>query len=461
MMTMENEDAVRSMLRRHADDVTPSPDAWEQIQAKIADDERPAAVVRRHPFRVMAGGAAAAAVAALVVGQVLPSPTSQVAVDTPTTEAPATTAVSPGYTADVPTTPWVWPAADADLPALYDPVGAATAYLQDRTGAVAEGGEVTFETDRAATVLFLDGPVVSEVFLEKAGNRWFVDGAASDLIPLHQLTYTGRMITAEAVAESDGSVTLRYGAADGNPVVEDPVGPVVFRQTIALEQEMPGEDWVTAGAVLQTADGTFAVSESWQRNPDASAVPDTAPEGDDTYTGVYPAYTGEELAGYDDAARTDGDTTYATPASTAGAFLGDVLFPRGTSDVSYEVGEFRQGDALSGEVEFTLSDGGRGVVVVRKASAEARIWYVVTAFTEPALAVDVRVEGGGVTVEPATGATVEVAELQPLPGGELVTAEPADHLLRFEDVTNGIVRLVGTDADGRTAFLFGRVSPAG
>jgi hypothetical protein len=452
-VTTSDEQDVRSMLHRRAADVTPAPDAWASIQARLEADQRPGAVVRRHPFRVLAGGVAAAAVAALFVTQVLPGP--------PATEVrtpPTGTATQPDAT--VPDVPWVWPAAGADFPAVHDPIAVAAAYIEDRTGAVPNGGQLTTTSAGHGVVLYGRGPAVSEVAVVRAGDRWFVESASSDLLPMHMLTYDGTAITGELTAEAEGTLTLRYGAADGDPLVEDPRGPVAFRETIALEQRMAGEDWVTAGGVLQIADGTFAVTEGWQRNPRVTAVPDTTPGVADAYTGVFPAYTGEELARYDDAARTNGDTTYTDPRSTAGAFLGQ-LFPRDSSDVSYAVADFRQGDELSGEVAFTLSDGGRGVVAVRRPSGTARIWYVVTAFTEPALAIDVRVEGGGTTVEPAPGATVEVAELQPLPGGDVVTAEPADHLLRFEGVTDGIVRLVGSDADGRTALLVARVSSAG
>ena len=88
------------------------------------------------------------------------------------------------------------------------------------------------------------------------------------------------------------------------------------------------------------------------------------------------------------------------------------------------------------------------------------MWFVSYATTDGA-PFDIRTEGGGTTVEPRDGISVDLAEMQPMPGGDVVTGEPADHLLRFEGVTSGIVKLLGTDAGGTTVFTVSRVSPAG
>lgn len=448
MMTIDEND-VRQMLHRHAADVTPSDDAWEQIQAKIREEERPVAVVRRHPFRVMAGGAAAAAVAALVAGQVLTSPTTQVA--TPTTE---TTVPAPGI--DPPDFPYVFPEPASSEVAALDPVKSAKHFLEARTGLVPGEPRVLDKSPDSYHLRFDEGPVFSEVFLRRDGRRWWVDSATSDLLQL-QPGYVSGEIVGDGGVEADGTLTLRYRGGDGDPSTTEE-RQVRRLDLIDYRQPMAGEAYVVIGGVLAMDDGTFAVVETWVQSPNGGAVGPDVSEDPSSYLGIYPAYTGEELAGYEDMAA-EGDTTYTDPRATAGAFLGDHFFRRDESEVSYSVGELQQGDNLSGEVPFTLSDGGEGIVAVRKASPDARTWYVVFAATVPQ-SFDVRVEGNGTTVEPAAGVTVTTAEMQPMPGGDLVTGEPADGLVRFEGVIEGIVKLVGTGADGRTVVLMSRVAAA-
>lgn len=447
MMT-EFEDDVRAMLHRRAGDATASRDAWEQIQARLEADERPTAIVHRRPFQVVAGGAAAAAIAALVIGQVVPSPSSQVATETPVTEAPA--AVVP-----VPDSPWVWPAAhDAEL-AATDPMTTATSYLRDRTGTEPTGGEVTLETDEAAQVLFRSGPVVSEVFLKKAGDRWFVGSAASDLIPMHMLTYDGSTVTGEVVAEADGSLTLRYEGPGVTPMVR-PDQPVAFRDAVQVDQSVDAREWVTVAAVLRTDDGIFAVSESWQQPP-GDIGPGGGEDAEVLGDAVWPATTRDELAGLDDAVGSGEQPWLSDPAEVALAFLeGEVL----SGEVTANVGTFMQGDSLSGEVPFELSDGGRGLVLVRRASAEAQVWYVTFATTDGA-PFDVRIEDGGITVQSNAGIATFGVEVRPLPDGEARSAAADGDTARIDGVTEGIVEAVGATADGGVAFTVSRTSAAG
>jgi hypothetical protein len=436
------EDDVRAMLHRRAGDGVPSADAWEQIQARLEADERPTAVVRRRPFQVVAGGAAAAALAALVVGQLVGAPSSQVATEPPVTEAPASAPDFPVVFAEPGATP----------------AEAAAAYLEARAGVAPSEGTVVMQDETAAEIVFHDGPVFSDVLLRQGPAGWYVDSATSDLMQLYP-SYTGTEIGGDITVEADGTLHVSYRSGDGDPVVEEEPAAVERLAMQVIEQAMPGEPYVIVQAVLDLGDGGFVVAESWVTHPETGAAAPDGGEGVDTYQGVWPAYTGDELAGYEDSVRDGSQPWLSDPAEVALAFLEGQVLP---DEVTAQTGTFMQGDAASGEVPFTLSDGARGVVLVRKASAEARTWFVTFATTDGG-PFDVRTEGGDVVIELRDGIRAAGAEARPLPGGDLVSAgSDDDGVIRLEGAgSTGIVKVVGSDADGTTVFTVSRYSDAG
>jgi hypothetical protein len=435
----EFEDDVRAMLHRRAADATTSPDAWEEIQTRLQADERPA-VLRQRRFQVVAGGAAAAAVAALVVGQVLPgSPATQVADQTPTT-VPAVAR---------PDHPWVWPADPAD--AGTDPVETAADYVEARTGVRPTGGE---HADHA--VLFLSGPAMSEVFVVEVDGRWFVDSSTSDLVPIFDVTYDEGEVVGGATAESSGTVAVTVESSD-RLLAERWDGEVGFRDAVPIRTTMPGFRYVVVRVVLTADDGTVAISERWVPATETLQGP-TDGEDAATFPGIWPVTSGDELASLEDSG--DAEPWMADPAEVALAFLeGEVLGAGG--DVTATVGTFMQGDATSGEVPFELSDGGRGLVLVRRASAQATIWFVTFATTDGA-PFDLRTEDGGITVESRPDVGTFSIEVAPLPAGPARSASADDTgIARVDGVTDGIVTVRGATSDGGVAFTVSRVAAAG
>jgi hypothetical protein len=424
---MTIEDEVRETLTRRVEDVRPSPDAWRRITSRIEASGE--GVQRRRRVPLVAGAAAAAvAVVALVVGLGARDDTTSVA-------------TRPGSTTAEPNVPWVWPADPADAP--RDPVEAAARYVQDRTGTRPTRPELTSSSTKVDTVVFRSGEIESEVHVVAAGGRWFVDSAASYSIALNDPTYDGQRFKATVTSDTAGALDLWYGSASMNANFR--VGPqrVALGQVIHLDQPFVSQSWVNAAAVLHLDDGTVAISEAWATDPKA---PGASPD-EDRYRGVYPAVTGEELAGYEAQVRAQRRPDLEDPRAVAGQFLGETLFPRDTSPISYAVDPFRAGDATSGEVPFTLSDGNKGTVVVRRSSPAARVWYVVSAQTEPAVVKEAA--SGQLTFTRRGNVSVE---LRAVATGQSVHEDLLSVITYKAPEAPAVVIARSKDAQGRTTF---------
>lgn len=334
-------DDVRDMLRSKAAEVRVSDDAWAKIAARL--DDKPAA--RTLGRRLALAGAAAAAVAGTVVAANLGTETQ---------------------VADPPPPPASSIASD---PSLLDPVVVATEWLRARVpGAELAAGTLQDGGDGNASVLFLEGPVQTEVVVRQLSGRegWGVVGASSDMIPLFDVSYDGVNLQGRANAEAAGDVTIDY-LLDGEVVDGGHHSTEAGDVMLGWQTDEPVE--VAAVRVTLTVDGVTYLSEQT-----AQAVVDPAtPVG--SYVAIHPATDSAGLAELQRQADTGFRSDLLDPQAVAGAFLAELL-PRGETPTSYTVGEFQLGDGMSGEVPYTLSDGSAGVILLRNLGEADSIWFV-------------------------------------------------------------------------------------
>jgi hypothetical protein len=175
------DDDVRAMLRERATDVHPSPSALDRIEARLE------APVRRSSRLPLLAAAAVIVVVALV-GALLAARhddatpvTSRPASSTSTTTTSTTIAATP-----LPDGVFPWAGDDVDASAVTDPVSIARAYILDRVGL---GPATTFSSfqqgDANSGEVVVGGDLDSTVFVRRSGDRWFVEGAASDALAVH------------------------------------------------------------------------------------------------------------------------------------------------------------------------------------------------------------------------------------------------------------------------------------
>lgn len=316
------EDEVRAMLRERAASVQPSPDGLQRIEAKLEAPPQPP--TRRAP---LLAAAAVIVVLALVGGVLL----AQRDDGTPVTAAHVTTSTSTGPTTTSTTAapaawPGVWPSPDdaVDPSALADPVDTARAYVASRivdVGATtasdfqagdARSGEVVFSGHVSTTVLVRLGP----------NGLWYVVGAASDLLPVHDAGGGVLLMTADTAGDVHGAVRSATGA----------VAPVEPRRVTDPGTELWRGSAGGAWFALDTVDGAVGLAEV--------LIVEQQP----------PAVTGAIL----------GDGA-ADPRDAVVAYLKAVLGDGLT------VNDFTPGDATHGEVTWEA-----GVVKVVKQGGQ---WY--------------------------------------------------------------------------------------
>lgn len=336
---MTTEDEVRTMLRRHADEVTPSADAWERIEARI--DDQPA--LRHWPI------AAAIAVSAALVVAVLAWPEDrETRVVTPATTS---TTVATNRAQNTRTVLIFLTDTEAECGVVRpverqvpDTKAVAIAALQELFS-----GHVT-EQERGAG-LHGFGP-------ETAGllrRLWVEDGIAYvDLNASHR----------EAIAQAGTSC-----------------GGVVFGAMIGSTlRQFP-----TVKDVRYAFDGDPRAFVEFQQGycPDDPIPPgdpcDPRPWGvrGGGIVAVWPAADAAGMAVLQEAADRGDRPDLLDPVGVASGYLGE-LAPRDESPVSFTLGEFAEGDANSGEVPYTVPGGkeSHGVALLRRAGPEA-IWTVV------------------------------------------------------------------------------------
>jgi hypothetical protein len=360
------DDDIRDMLRTRAQEATVSDDAWTKISARLGEPE-PRTVVRQLPRRLAVAGVAAAAIAGTVVIANLPGTSTHVASTTTTTVTPA----SAGTTGIEP---------------------AVTAWLASRVQAGGDWGtpNVSVHDDGTATVTFTGGRLATELLLRRQDGSWSVVSASSDLLLLDDPTYDGHELVASAVAEVDGTLDVTY-VVDGQ-IVDGGSRRVTRTEQNGIGHPIEGAHGVTVRLVLKTNEGIAAVVEQpAQVRRDPAAVTGS-------HVAVWPSVDAEGLASLQQDADGGRRPDLLDPQAVAGGFLGELL-PRGETSTTFAVGAFRQGDAESGEVPYTLAGGADGTVLVRRGGGAGSIWYVVGATSASLDVLQVRHEAGTVVAD--------------------------------------------------------------
>ena len=370
---MKTDDDIRTMLRSKAAEVRVSDDAWDKISARLED--APARPIAR---RIALASAAAAAVAGTVFVANL-EPAANVATQDPTT----TTSVL--------------------APAAGDPVAAATEWLQARVPqANLVPGRLTSDDGDGNVVVTFRGAIDTEVSVRHLSGRrgWSVVSAASDMIPLFDVTFDGNNLQGRATPTVDGEIAITY-LADG---VEDPGGThaIAAGEDRGLDFHATEPVEIAGVRVTLTVDGTTYLSEVT-----AERVVDPA-VATGSYVAIHPATDSAGLAEFQRQADEGFRPDLLDAQAVAGAFLAELL-PRGETPTSYTVGEFQRGDTNSGEVPYTLSDGGSGIILLRTTGEEGGIWFVSGAVSDHVLEI----------VEIRTEETHRVADVRSLSTGTL------------------------------------------
>ena len=318
------DDEVRQMLERRARDVSPSPDAWAEIEARlageVAGEDRvappPARLHRRAPFLIAAAVLVALGVtAALVAG---PDGTSRV--DTgpagPALTPPSTTfdAIDAHPEALRLIEVSVWPATDAaahaalqaeadagSRPDLLDPRAAAGQYLSDRFVA-GPGPRVDFEVGeyragdaQSGEVAYLAGGLPGSVLVRRSGGEgsiWYVIALTTLRLPVEAASFDGTTVSVRVRPTVAGQLESQIAwVGEGDPVraVQDVVAgrPVEFAETHRSD---------TAAVVLLRltgADGVVSLAEL--RVQRASPPVDPSVAG---YCTVLDSVSGERPASY-------------------------------------------------------------------------------------------------------------------------------------------------------------------
>jgi hypothetical protein len=244
------EDDVRRMLREHAEDVRPSSDALDRIEARLDADDR-------RPSRLPMLAAAAILVVVALVGVIVLAQRDDT---TPVTATPSTTSIATTSTTLVASTPipagvFPWPGDDVGS-ATTDPVSIARAYILDRVGL---GPGTTFSSfqqgDTNSGEVVVGGDLHTTVFVRRADDRWFVQGAASDALPIHEADDGRFLCTIEAKGEL---ITWRREPGK-EPIQASEGGVVPGGSPITLAPAGAGR--VTAEALLLSGPGGGSFSE--------------------------------------------------------------------------------------------------------------------------------------------------------------------------------------------------------
>jgi hypothetical protein len=176
------DDDVQAMLRERATDVHPSPDALDRIEARLDEGGR-----RRPGARLPMLAAAAVVVVVGLVGAVLLAQRGDD--DAHVTSTPSTSMATTSTTliapAAIPDGVFPWPGDDAGG-AASDPASVARSYILDRVGL---GPGTTFSSfqqgDASSGEVVVGGDLHTTVLLRRSADRWFVQGAVSDALPIH------------------------------------------------------------------------------------------------------------------------------------------------------------------------------------------------------------------------------------------------------------------------------------
>jgi hypothetical protein len=343
------DDDIRTMLRTKAAEATVSDDAWTRIADRLGEPEPKA---NHLPRRLAAVGVAAAVAAGVVVLANRPGDDrTPMAQSTSTTSQPTATTVSqrdPNFVRSV----------------VED-------WLHDRVPGVVPGDlRQTDNPDGSVTVRFAGGELATELHLHptNGGQGLEVASATSDLLHLDDPTYDDADgLVATAVAEMDGMLTMTY-VMDGH---EQPGGHyrVAHTEEQHLGYPVNGATAFVVRLVLRTDEGVTAVVEQPARRltDPAKAV--------GSYVAVWPATDAVGLSTYQSQVNEGRRDDLLDPVAVAGGWLSELL-PRDETPTSFELGKFQQGDASSGEVPYTLSDGSRGTVLVRTMGGPKAMWFV-------------------------------------------------------------------------------------
>ena len=228
------EDDIRQLLQDRADAVEPSADGLEAIEAKLD------APSRRSRLPMIA---AAVLVVVAAVGAVLFEARDR-------REPAVTHPISSTTTTSIAATPepdgvFPWPGDEPGPTAADDPVAIARAYILDRVGL---GPGTTFSSfqqgDANSGEVVVGGDLHSTVFVRRSGSAWFVQGAASDALPVHQLADGSYQCTIETAGDL---ITWRRQPGR-EPVQASSGGVVPGGDPIALVPPAGGE--VAAEALL-------------------------------------------------------------------------------------------------------------------------------------------------------------------------------------------------------------------
>jgi hypothetical protein len=263
------EDDVKAMLRARANDVHPSADGLERIEARLDAGERRSS---RLPLL-------AAAAVVVVVGLVAALFAAQGDHDTPVTSTASTTTSTEATTTSTTvaigdeSSAGVWPGpgdADGIDPAVFhDPVATAQGYAHARVGRLDEtntrrsdyqagdpnSGEVAFH-----------GALETTVFVRQGHDgRWFVVGAASDLLPVHGDDTGGLHMTAEV----DGMLRGVERSATG---AEAPINPTRVARGAEVWHGTFGSAWRT----ITTESGVVGLAEAVVPTPPVPATAEVA-----------------------------------------------------------------------------------------------------------------------------------------------------------------------------------------
>jgi hypothetical protein len=213
--------------------------------------------------------------------------------------------------------------------------------------------------------------------------------------------------------------------------------------------QVEGAQAVVVRVVLVTADGTTAIAEEPAR---ILRDPATATG---SYVALFPSTDSVGLATMQEQADNKRRTDLLDPVGVAGNALYELL-PRSETSTTYEVGHFRKVDGYHGEVPYTLSDGGAGVVQLRRtADDDKRIWYVTGVTSDAlealayhhegrALVIDVRstvagtltLTGGDAPIDVQAGLATHIS--RPL-GRDIQTGAPVELRLRNDRKTLAVV----------------------
>jgi hypothetical protein len=213
---------------------------------------------------------------------------------------------------------------------------------------------------------------------------------------------------------------------------------------------------VTAGVATRDRDETGVVAQeppTTQEAPVPAALPVSA---------IWPAATAEGLEQAQAAADAGDRPDYLDPVGVVDGYL----FDRGLR--VYEILDFQQGDATSGEVPYRFGDGASGTVLLRRYEDRPDgIWTVIAAVATDLAVGDVSYDGefvdgritpaatGGldVTIRPADGSDPVLTDPR-----SAVAGQPIDLHQRFAGGPAVLLQLSLTGGDGLVAFAEERVS---